>query len=491
MIATKKPSYSDDRRLDMTAYIGPRRAGKRYFNAKYGENSRDTKEGYPSFIRDDVFELYKAAGLDFLIPEADAFFGQNITREGYVEEPDFEKSDLYTYMQMAEKHGLGVYPTMEVLFGPMTHQDGPFGEEEKALLHNFVETVQMYFPECFKGIMLTDEPSYPALDRVKKIVNYLHSEEIVSIKPDISIFASMLPMYGYLKSYSPAYTSEEYNQKVEFNEDRVRAYQYYVDLCADAIGGFCFDYYSLGCDGWLSEAFYQNLEIAAEHGKKGNYPIAVTVSSCRMDTAYNPKTGRGRNIYRIPSYEDMRFQVYSALAFGVQTIGYYTFWQHYYEGDGGVYPKAMVIYEPSEEKGYRKTEIYDAVKEVNEEVLTIDHIFLRFRWQGCRVVRTSRDRNIRHVKGGYRGGCLGEMKATRDLLVGCFENPEDGTEGYWIVNAQNPYRYEVNDVELHFKGAERLLYYRKGREYDVLLEDGRFAVRLGVGEGIFAIPYIT
>ena len=57
------------------------------------------------------------------------------------------------------------------------------------------------------------------------------------------------------------------------------------------------------------------------------------------------------------------------------------------------------------------------------------------------------------------------------------------------MNAQNPYRYEMNDVELCMEGAERLLYYRKGKEYDVPLQEGQFRVRLGVGEGIFVIPY--
>ena len=163
----------------------------------------------------------------------------------------------------------------------------------------------------------------------------------------------------------------------------------------------------------------------------------------------------------------------------------------YHESTGEVYPKAMINYEPSEEKGYRATEIYYAVKEVNEEVLAIDHIFLRYKWQGCKVVRTSREKNIRLVKGGYEGGCITDVKATRDLLIGCFTHEEDQTEGYWIVNAQNPYRYEMNDVELCMEGAERLLYYRKGKEYDVPLQEGQFRVRLGVGEGIFVIPYGT
>ena len=112
MIAEKKPIYRNNRRIDITAYMGPRRAGKRNFNGKYGENPRDRHEGYPSFIRDEVFELYKEAGMNFLMPEADAFFGQNITETGYQPMENFEQSDLYAYMKMAEKHGLTDYPAV-------------------------------------------------------------------------------------------------------------------------------------------------------------------------------------------------------------------------------------------------------------------------------------------------------------------------------------------------------------------------------------------
>lgn len=489
MIATNTPFFNDDRRIDITAYAGPRRAGKRTYNGKYGENPRDDKNGYPSFFTDEVFELYKDAGMNFLMPEADAFFEKNVTKTGFVKEQDFEKSDLYAYMKMAEKHGLDVYPADENIFGVMTHQEGSFGEKEKKIIRHFVETVQKYCPKSFRGIMLTDEPTYHSVGRIKKIMDYLHSDEIKSIKPDIKIYSSMLPMYAPLWSFSPKHSDKTQCREFKFNPEREEAFAEYVEKCAGAIGEFCCDYYPLGIDGWLSPGFYRNLELTAEYGKKGNYPIAITLQSVRMDSGYDPISGRAQKSGCTPTYEDMRFQVYSALAFGVTRIGYFTFWQLFHESTNEMFMKAMVNYEPSEEKGYRVSEIYYAVKEVNEEILAMDHIFLRYKWQGCRVVRKSRDRNIRLVKGDYKDGCVTELTASRDLLLGCFQKEDDGTEGYWIVNAHNPYRLEVNEVELCFEGAERLLYYRKGREYDVPLNNGRFSIRLGVGEGVFAIPY--
>jgi hypothetical protein len=195
-----------ERRLDLTAYLGPRRAGKNFYNGKYGACPLDPPEGYPSFITDEVFQLYKEAGFNFLMPEGDAYYGRRLTEDGFAEEPDFTKSDLYHYMEVAERNGLGVYPTSEELFIRMSHGEGPIGEEEKAKIKEMVQTIQAHFPKTFWGIMVTDEPVYQEIERVKSIMDYLRSEEIRALKPDMKTFTSMLPIYGALATFCPENT---------------------------------------------------------------------------------------------------------------------------------------------------------------------------------------------------------------------------------------------------------------------------------------------
>jgi hypothetical protein len=60
------------------------------------------------------------------------------------------------------------------------------------------------------------------------------------------------------------------------------------------------------------------------------------------------------------------------LAFGAGRLGYYTFWSHYNIGVDLVHTNAMLLYDPSDEKGYRTTEIYDAVKKA-DTVLFLGH----------------------------------------------------------------------------------------------------------------------
>lgn len=489
-----KPIYADDRRIDLTAYLGPRRAGKNIYDGVYGAYPLDPKEGYPSFITDEVFQLYKKAGLNFLMPEGDAYYGYRLTETGFVDEPDFEKSDLYHYMKVAERNGLGVYPTSEELFSQMSHSEGIIEQKDKESLKRMIQTIQSHFPDIFWGIMVTDEPTHAQMGRVKSIMDYLWSDEIQEIKPDLKVFASMLPMYGTLASYG-AENEEHSADSPEGINARKSIYGKYIDACIDAMQEFSVDFYPLVDETLISSWFYTNLEMAAERCKRAGCPLAVTLQSCRLDAGYDEKTGHSKVVYRTPHYEDMRWQVYSALAFGASRLGYYTFWPHYIVGPDIVHQNAMVVFEPSDEKGYRTTEIYDAVKKVHQEILAFDHVFLRFQWQGCHVVRTSEDLNIHYVKGGYKDDALVSVKATRDLLIGCMKNLEDGRKGYWIVNAENPYRVQMNDVEIIWKEAANITYYRQGKEYEVALEQlvsdtetcGKLSIRLGVGEGIFVI----
>lgn len=486
MIKQGKPIYKDDRRIPMMAYMGPRRAGKRFFDEKYG-NPRDSKDGYQEFWSDQVFEDYKAAGFSFLMPEGDAFYGMRLTSEGLVYEPEFEQTDLYRFIQKAEKHNLLVYPSARKLIDEMRKEKYLFTNEDKVYIKSFVETISRAFPQTCKGILLTDEPNIQASGKMEEAVRCIR--ECI---PDMDIFVSMLPAYGIIEDFDASSTKETYKDIVVSYEMKEPHYKKYVQRYGKMIGEFSFDHYPFvgGIEGTVYPLFYRNLEVAAQLGKEHGFPISITLQAFRMDEGYQPETGKGKEVFRVPSYEEMRYQVYSSLAFGVKRIGYFTFWQHYNEGSREVFPTAMVVYDEAEECGYRKTSIYDAVKKVNDQILQFDHVFLHFEWEGSGLIRKSQDENLTFAVCDYQDGFLENVTAQRDLLIGYMKNPEDGRSAYWFVNAHNPFYYEWNEVEFSFKGATHIQYYRAGREYNTSLnEDGSFQIRLGAGEGIFVIPY--
>lgn len=480
-----KTNYADDRRIEITAYMGPRRAGKRKFNEAYG-NPRDNAEGYASFWTDEVFADYKAAGMTFLIPEGDAFYGTKIAENGVVGETEFEKSDLFHFLQIAERHGLPVYPSQAELMYVMARGEQSLTEADRDLITDMIRTLRERFPHTVKGILLTDEPFLKHARGMTECV-----ELIRRAAPEWDIFASMLPLYGHISMFDDAYTDDKYKDGVS-NEEKEAHYRAYIRTYGRLLGEFSFDYYALNRDAGdeaLAGTFYRNLELAAHSGKEHGFPISATLQACRMDRKFDPNTGKAQPVFREVTYEDVRWQAYSALAFGARRLGWFTFWQHYNESVHETFPTAMVVYDEAEPNGYRKTAIYEAVKKVNAQIAACDHVFLRFDWQGCRTVNVSNDENIRLVDGGFADGCLLEVTATRDTLVGCFENAADGRHGYWAVNAHNPYYYEWNEVELQFADATHVQYWRNGREYTAPLANGRFHIRLGAGEGVFVIPF--
>ena len=487
MVLHGRPQYADDRRLEATAYMGPRRAGKRKFNEAYG-NPRDNAAGYREFWDDAVFEAYKAAGFTFLIPEGDAFYGTHITETGEECVPAFEESDLYRFLQRAQRHGLPVYPSQAELMYIMARRDEGMSNDDRALVQNMVKTLREHFPDTVKGLLLTDEPTMKHRRAVASCV-----ECVREVAPDWDLFISMLPIYGTAEMFGADMQSARFKDREVTLEMKEKEYSQYIRVYGKLLGEFSFDYYAFNCDAGaetLSATYFRNLELAAEGAREHGFTMSTTLQACRMDRGYDPATGKAeRIIFRDVTYEDMRWQVYAALAFGARRLGYFTFWQHYNEGRFETFPTAMVVYDEAEPCGWRKTAIYDAVKKVNEQVHACDHVFLRFVWRGCRTVNKSGDENMALVKGDYTAGSLSAVDATRDTLIGCFENPDDGRDGYWLVNAHNPYFYEWSELTAHFQSATRAVYWRGGREHDVALENGVLRLRLGAGEGVFVIPY--
>lgn len=487
MIKQGKPIYKDDRRIPMMAYMGPRRAGKRFFNNSYG-NPRDPETGYQEFWTDAVFSDYKDAGFSYILPEGDAFYGENISESGLRKEPVFAKSDLYRFMQKARKHQLAVYPSSRAILDEIKLDKGLMSKEERAHVKDFIETVKREFPDVFTGILITDEPKIQVDYRVEECIRYMRE-----LAPELDIFASQFPSYGSIDCFDREYTKEKYGDMPITYEMKEVYYREYVKCYGRMFGEFSFDHYPImgESSSRLCPVFIRNLETVAEIAKEENFPISITLQAFRMDKEYDSEKGRGIEMFALPSYEDIRYQVYISLAFGVKRIGYFTFWQHYNEGFREVFPTSMLVYDEAEECGYRKTSIYDAVKKVNDQILKFDHVFLHYDWKGARLIRKSDDENLQFAICDYEDEYLTDINAKRDALIGYMENPEDERNGYWIVNAYNPYFFEWNEMSMRFAGATNLLYYRAGREYDIKLpEDGIFSIRLGAGEGIFVIPYV-
>lgn len=108
----------------------------------------------------------------------------------------------------------------------------------------------------------------------------------------------------------------------------------------------------------LRKDWYENLEMAAEEAKRQKKPLwtfALTTT---------------HGMYPIPSLGELRLQVYSGLAYGAQAIQYFTFWTprnktHFVYSHG-----------PIEGISYKRTEVFDRVRGLNQEIQGLSAVFL-------------------------------------------------------------------------------------------------------------------
>jgi hypothetical protein len=104
----------------------------------------------------------------------------------------------------------------------------------------------------------------------------------------------------------------------------------------------------------VSCEWYENLEVVAGETKRVGKPFwAFALSAAHVN-------------YPVPTLADLRLQVYSNLAYGAQGINYYTYWHP------GYHPYTSAPVDPEG----KKTEVYDRVKTMNEEIKNLSKVFL-------------------------------------------------------------------------------------------------------------------
>jgi hypothetical protein len=109
--------------------------------------------------------------------------------------------------------------------------------------------------------------------------------------------------------------------------------------------------------------WYENLEVIRDVAQKTNLPVwAFAMTTAHLHRDY---------LYPVPTIAQLRLQMFSNLAYGAQALQYFTYWtptwREFYRGPLTVTGK--------------RTEIYDRIKVVNQEIQNLSGVFL-----GAKVV---------------------------------------------------------------------------------------------------------
>ena len=415
---------------------------------------------------DSILQKYKAAGLTLLNTENVAPYHDN-DWNAEVNEP------IRVYLEAAKRNDLGVLVFDNVIQYMLTQKNpAVYGANWQSVIESHIQTLQNY--SSFRGFVIWDEMTIEYVDTYNQIVSYIRESH-----PELLLVTSLLPVTVYDQTGDDkgvgALTTNASASKEE-------AYRDYIWSYAEKTGHFIYDLYPLVYSenkifGYTYKSqygvvddWYLNLQCVANEVKEHNYSFTtgITIQACKL-TGWSNNTS-SYETYAPEKPEDIGFQVYTAMAYGMKNINYFTYADHWTDTvvDGGMteYPK-----------------VYNAVSAVNAEIDKFANVYQSFSWKDTLDLAAGGD-----AKRTELSTRLTSAKATgARAFVGCMKDT-DGFDGYMIANADGPRVGVASQVTLTFDDATSAIVYTDGVPKTVTLTGGVCEVTVPSGEGVFVIP---
>ena len=342
-----------------------------------------------------------------------------------------------------------------------------------------VEYVEKYTDlENFKGFTF-DEPDKQQIDELSKYVN-IYDQKGAGKNFFVNLFPSFAEKVGLGFGHGP---------------DKFDSYlKYYSDKIASKIQTgekwLSVDRYPLknnGDDRYLDTGWLYDLEATARFGKENGFKTNFFMQTMPYGSDHNVT----------PSYNDIRMQLYTVMAFGYDGISEFCYQTPPIGKEFNEKQLAMI-----DRKG-QPTPIYDAAKKANHEIKNFDHVYLSFDWQGVFTndagkTITEKPRkssnlsfsSMRYAMDIAEIDSVKSVYSSQDTLFGYFTDV-DAREALMLVNYNETSSAQYDAVKISFD-TSRYRYcqvYRSGSKQIVELSGGVLELELGIGEGVFVVPY--
>lgn len=379
-----------------------------------------------------------------------------------------------TALDFSEKYGMKYWVRDWTFYG-LTYNYKDFTKEEYERVVNEMFTEDNLYIDhpAYGGNFGHDEPDVQLMEKIVWQVKAYQKCIEENSATGGEIFINLLPEYAEPKLLS-AKSDFTYNQYLD----------YYFENLAPLLGYICYDYYPLAAtnmgEKYVKDGYFHNHELIAQKCKENDVEFRAFIQS-RGDTGA---------LRQLEHLSELRFQIYSSMAFGVNEFIYYTY------STAGDEQDASKGYGPYNSKTGEHTWIYDATKEVNNQILAMDHAYLAYKWDGIMyknaddMVENPLFMNLEAPRASHHR--MEIVSCTQDVLAGVFEAKKadnEAEDAFMFVNASEPSQLLNSEVTVKFENASALLMYRLGEEIVVDLdEDGTYTFVLEPGEGRFVIP---
>lgn len=234
--------------------------------------------------------------------------------------------------------------------------------------------------------------------------------------------------------------------------------------------------------GWL-----RDLEATAILGRKYSLKTNFFIQSMPYLPSHNV----------LPSYEDIRMQIYTAMAFGFDGIAEFCYGTPAI-GEEFQKPQVAMI-----DRDGQPTAIYKAAKKANLEVKNFDHVYLSFDWQGVftnDAGKTITEKERRTSNTSFQNlterldiaeiDSINSVYSSCDTLFGYFRN-EQNREAIMAVNYNETRSARSDTVRIAFDSDQYryCIVYEGGEKKIAGFSEGVLELELDIGEGMFVVPY--
>ena len=291
-------------------------------------------------------------------------------------------SSIQKVLDYCQEHGLKYFANKAVVHEDIVKYSK---NVDAALLSKFIEGVKPYAAHpAFAGELLMDEPGKPLFNAVAAF-----SKAFEKAFPDKVAHVNLFPSYATGGIQAPNY------------EDYINSW-----MVTQSPRHISYDSYPLLTNGTIIDDYYYNLDLIRAKSRFRKIPFWTFVQT--LSIAGTPGVPNKRE----PSEADIRWQVWSHLAFGAKGIQYFCYWS---PGSGSEQFGEALIGLDGE-----KTVRYDYVKKLNSDINAIGKILLECDAEG--VIQTG-TANYRMYAPLYEFADI-ESVTGGNSIVGCFKSPE-------------------------------------------------------------------
>ncbi|MBQ3020167.1 MAG: InlB B-repeat-containing protein, partial [Clostridia bacterium] len=340
------------------------------------------------------------------------------------------------------------------------------------------------FSDCegFAGFFTWDEPkpTTAAMNTVAQYADWYIATYGAEADP-APFIVNLLPSYSYFEDGD--YTS--YSAYVKAYCDIVLSkfadskYEKYLSV----------DTYPIKADGTMRDTFLYDLAVLKAYAMQYGATMHAVLQGCGFEDSSN-----GTAYSKAPTEAQMRLQLYTALAFGADSVSWWSY-----------YPLNVVVDGALNADG-TTTEVYNNIKTVNNELATFGSLFKNYDWKG--VIMSSPDSGFFGIGADAQYKAYTKVQnesifsqyllsanktssftsisgAGSNHIVSVMEDA-DGNEAFVAVNYS-----AVKDnktLSLTFKGAlGQYIIYKNGEMQTVTIDTNGYTLTLAPGEGAFIV----